>query len=401
MKKISQLIVLMLLTMSLASSSCMKQFKNDNIYLLSSKIVDSLEKFKGIEPQQEAGLHYSNIGNYKKALGIFGNIFGKTQLITATDSLFISNFKAISAKNYIIDQARLNRIVIINEAHHQPLHRVFATQLLKDLYILGYRYLAMEALNEKDILLNNRKYPIQDRRQSSYINDPQMGNLIREALHLGFTLVPYDFYENNNFETLDANQAMNIKHVFDKDIYAKMLIYCGYDHVFECEETSIGKPMAQYLKEMTGINPLTIDQVEMSEKSEAIFESPFLRLAKMEKASVYVDNFGAVFNGRKGQNKVDIKVFHPHTTYYYTRPEWLLNDQFKKWYFFPIQQIKIAFPVLIQAHKNGENASATPIDVVEIMSPKAIKPMALYNGVYDLRIINAQNEWQIFKINVQ
>jgi hypothetical protein len=400
MKSMSQFSLLFMFAITFVSTSCTKQLKPENAYLLSSEIVDSLEKFKGIEPQQEAGLRYSYIGHYPKSLELFSNIFGKTQAITKNDSLYFSNFKPSDAKNYIVDQAQSNQILIINEAHHQPLHRIFATNLLKDLYISGYRYLAMEALSEKDFSLNSRKYPIQDSRQF-YVNEPQMGNLIREALRLGFTLVPYDFYENDNFETRDANQAKNIKKVFDKDIYAKMLIYCGYDHVFECQETSIGKPMAQYLKEMTGINPLTIDQVDMSEKSEIGFESPLLQLSKVEKPSVYLVNLGAVFNGRKGQNRVDIKVFHPHTTYYHDRPEWLLNVQLKKWYFFPIHQIKIAFPVLIQAFKKGENALAMPIDIVEIMPSKVIKPLALPEGAYELRVFNAQNEWEIFNINVK
>jgi hypothetical protein len=399
MKSTSQFSLLFMLVITFVLTACTKQLKPENAYLLSSEIVDSLERFKGIEPQQEAGLRYSYTGHYKKTLELFGNIFGKTQLITEKDSLYFSNFKPTDAKNYIIDQARSNQILIVNEAHHQPLHRIFATNLLKDLYILGYRYLAMEALSDKDISLNSRKYSIQESRQS-YVNEPQMGNFIREALRLGFTLVPYDFYESENFETRDANQAKNIKKVFEKDIYAKMLIYCGYDHVFECQETSIGKPMVQYLKEMTGVNPLTIDQVDMSEKSEIGFESPFLQLSKVEKPSVYLDNLGAVFNGRKGQSRVDIKVFHPHTTYYYDRPEWLLNAQSKKWYFFPIHQIKIAFPVLIQAFKKGENAFAMPIDIVEIMPSKVIKPLALSEGVYELRIFNAKNELQIFSINV-
>ena len=40
------------------------------------------------------------------------------------------------------------RIVMLNEAHHIPRHRVLAKRLLEPLYQRGFRYLAVEALSE-------------------------------------------------------------------------------------------------------------------------------------------------------------------------------------------------------------------------------------------------------------
>ena len=45
-------------------------------------------------------------------------------------------------------EAEKYQIVMINEAHHVPQHRVFTYRLLEDLWQKGYRYLALEALSE-------------------------------------------------------------------------------------------------------------------------------------------------------------------------------------------------------------------------------------------------------------
>ncbi len=43
------------------------------------------------------------------------------------------------AAEYIIKRSSKERIIIINEAHHQPLHRVFTESLLEGLYQNGFR----------------------------------------------------------------------------------------------------------------------------------------------------------------------------------------------------------------------------------------------------------------------
>ncbi len=376
-------------------------FQNDtqaNSYLLSSEIKDSLDRFKGIEPQQLAVFNYSFIGEYKKSLSIWDALMGKTPKILVADSIYFRQFKPINAKKYIIEQAKLNRIIIINEAHHQPLHRVFTTELLRELHDLGYDYLGVEDLNYRDSFLSTRKYPI---IQSGYFaREPQFGNLIREGLNLGFSLVPYDFDSENFYDERDKNAAKHLKKIFDKDPNAKLIIHCGYDHVFE-SEASIGKPLAQYLAELTGINPLTIDQENFTEKSETRFESPFLQLSKITESSIYINEFGNVFTGRIGQKKVDIKVFHPPSIYYFERPTWLLNTQSKNWFFFPLEKINIAFPILIQVYKKGENASAVPIDIIELTTSDTKKPLALYKGDYSFKISNGQKEHQEINIKIE
>jgi uncharacterized iron-regulated protein len=63
--------------------------------------------------------------------------------ITGADSLFFNTFKAVNAKDYILERAKKEKIIIINEAHHNARHRSFTCSLLQGLYEDGYRYLGL------------------------------------------------------------------------------------------------------------------------------------------------------------------------------------------------------------------------------------------------------------------
>lgn len=159
----------------------------------------------------------------------------------------------------IAEMAKAHRVVMLNEMHWKPEHRVFATKLLKPLKENGYTHLAVEAIDKgQDSLLNSRKFPI--KTSGYYLREPFFNNFIKEACALGFTIVDYDDFESSNRE---LSQAENLKRVFDKDTTAKVFVYAGIDHVLENEEDVNQKRMAALFKDLTGIDPLTIDQVEI------------------------------------------------------------------------------------------------------------------------------------------
>ena len=59
----------------------------------------------------------------------------------------MKDIKHVDAENLISFLARNYRVIMLNEAHNKPLHRAFMMSLLDDLYKKGFRYLAMEMLN--------------------------------------------------------------------------------------------------------------------------------------------------------------------------------------------------------------------------------------------------------------
>ena len=102
----------------------------------------------------------------------------------------LATFAPQNALSTITQAARKRRVVMINEAHHVPQHRVFTTRLLTALYKQGYRWFAAETLNAADAGLNRRGYPL--RQTGFYTNEPTYAELIRTALRLGYHVVAYE-----------------------------------------------------------------------------------------------------------------------------------------------------------------------------------------------------------------
>lgn len=154
----------------------------------------------------------------------------------------------------IADLSENRQVVMLNELHWMPEHRILARKLLKLLREKGFTYLAVEALSTtQDPDLNRRGFPIYE--TGYYVNEPYFGLFVREALRLGFQLVPY---EQMGAER-EKEQALNIQKILDKDPEAKIFVYAGIGHIYKANYSR--KMMAEYLKEFTGMDPLTIDQV--------------------------------------------------------------------------------------------------------------------------------------------
>lgn len=158
-------------------------------------------------------------------------------------------------------------VIMLNEMHWLPNHRIFATQLLNPLKENGFKYLAVEAVTQDFVAdLNNRTFPTKN--TGYYTREPFFGLFIRKAIEMGFKIVAYDEFEVENRERA---QAENLNKIFTEDPDAKVFVYAGIDHILE--NNADNKRMAQYFKEITGINPITIDQVELvgNEEIEVLF----------------------------------------------------------------------------------------------------------------------------------
>ena len=238
-------------------------------YLFSDSIRQAVERDSLYSVAAYAS---SFIGDHPRAL-IYQSKFDQPYAtISPADSLYFTQFRPVDAKEYILQEAGNERILMINEAHHVPYHRIFTASLLQGLYDWGFRFFGAETLSDSslDNHLNERGYPILN--SGFYTKEPQYGNLIRQALAIGYTVFPYeaDFTSIRTGKQREMAQARNIQRVVQEHPDAKMLIHAGYAHI---QEDSVGgdwgKAMAGRVREFTGIDPFTINQEVLTDSTRS------------------------------------------------------------------------------------------------------------------------------------
>ena len=366
----------------------------DGPYQLSERIRSAFLRDSTRSKADRAADAFSYVGEYQQAL-IYNDKeytprWALKGVVKAGDSLFLQACKPVNATDYIIRQARNEQIIIINEAHHNPLHRVFTASLLKGLYQAGFRYLGAETLSVRDSSLNQRKYPVI--ASGYYTKEPQYGNLIREALQLGYQVFPYEAITDDEFasgKSREIAQARHVEAVLKQDPKAKILLHCGYDHVVEVPlTTSWQKAMAGRLKEFTGIDPMTIDQQQWTELSQPTKEHPLYQSMHIGEASIYLNAKGEVYPGLS-LGRTDVQVAHPRTNYQHGRPTWLLRAG--QWKPYPLKQAQcsLKLPCLALAYRADEPMGKQnlaeqpiPVDVVELKDWQEKKSLILPPGKY-------------------
>jgi hypothetical protein len=163
------------------------------------------------------------------------------------------------AQAAILAQTRKRQVVIFNENHIQPKGRWLLGSILPGLRKQGFRYLALEALADTDTMgVRRRGYPLAN--SGFYTNEPHFANLIRLARTLGFTIVAYDAMSADR----ERDQARNIMAAtLTPDSAARVVVLAGHGHIDERSGAS-AKSMAQWMHQLSSIDPLTIDQTQLA-----------------------------------------------------------------------------------------------------------------------------------------
>jgi hypothetical protein len=381
-----------------------QSFTYENPYSFDAEIRKKVEEDTVSWKYQLSAASFASKGAYTKALEEWSKAFGaanRSFSVSQADSIR-NNFQLIPAKEAILQQAGSNKILIINEAHHKSSHRVFTESLLKELYELGYTNLGVEALSNGehlDAALNKRKYPVQ--ATGYYIKDPSFGNLIRTALKLSYTLFPYEQTGRLNGKEREIAQAKNIQNYIEQKPDEKFLIYCGFDHSLEGRHSKWGKAMAERLKEFTGKDPLTINQVKYSERSDHQYDPPLLKALEPDQPVVLLNkNSGEYFAYEKGSGYSDIAILHPRTQYVYARPEWMFGNGRK-----PVKlekEMSIDYPIMVLAYQKGENIkTAVPVDIIEVETKEEKAFLALKKGSYNIVVTNQAKESSKYELKVE
>jgi len=312
----------------------------------------------------------------------------------------IGNVEHVDAWKYIHFAARKSRVVMINAAHDKPQHSAFVLSLLGDLYKEGYRLLAMEMLN------NTSSRELSQLRMSTgyYTAEPVTGELVRTALAMGYKLVAYeDTVSGHAPATRDSVQAANIYQAWKEDTSAKMLVLASYSHISERAQDGF-VPMALAFSRMSGIDPLTIDQTDMTEESNfaygRVLYQAYLQRFPLKTPSIALLNNMPV-NVIHG-DLYDLSVIHPPTIYQDGRPTWLNIGGVRQ----PVS-VKPSSPAvyLVQAYYQEEVArndnkpwQLVPADQTYIAGGKKLYVLYLRKGKYtvyfrniDYHILNTLN----------
>jgi hypothetical protein len=309
------------------------------------------------------------------------------------------NIKHVDARKYISFLARNYRVIMINESHSKTLHRAFMCSLLEDLYKKGYRYLAME-------MLSNSSEHVLDKLTPStgyYCREPVAGELIRTALDIGYKLVSYEdtAQQVHTATQRDSIQALNLYRVVQEDSTAKMIVFAGYGHIAENNISLDYIPMGMAFKKLSGIDPLTVDQTDMTEDGEFPYGKAFYD-AYVQKYSLPGPSIALINDeplNPTASNLYDLSVIHPRTVYRDGRPTWM--DMFGRRQPLYIKPPKSCF--LVQAYYQFESfgnkpGGVIPADQTYIPTGKGNYLLYLKRGKYiilfrdmNYRILNSQH----------
>tara|TARA_B100000965_G_scaffold393285_1_gene403929 strand:- start:98 stop:1354 length:1257 start_codon:yes stop_codon:yes gene_type:complete len=339
---------------------------------------------------QKAGTEYSYIGMERETDEQFYGKYGKPRPMSNSDfAVFKNAYKPVNAKTYILNRAAKEQVLIINEAHHKPKHRFFTRSLLEELYNNGFRYLGLETLTNRgeisDFELNQRKYPI--KLSGTYSKEPQFGNLIREALEIGYTLFPYE--GEGNGKPREINQAKNIVAFMEKNKNGKYLIHCGYAHATEGQmQGSWEKAMAGRLTEYTGINPLTVNQTKFDNRFDFSYLNPLSKRLNISEPTVFLDSNQLSYLGKRNDSAFDIMVFHEQAKYEIAKPNWLVENE-NVWIRIPDSLVNLKKPYFAMAILQNEYGNeAIPYDLDVLTKEKEEILLALKPGLYTLHFQN-------------
>lgn len=157
------------------------------------------------------------------------------------------NCEQTGTKDDLLKIISQNRVVMFNEAHHVPTHRLLVSNLLDTLYNQGFSYLALEAFNG-DSLFYKTGYISGD--NGYYLREPIFANLVREAYKLGFKVFGYDTMASER-ERMQAENIYN--QTIKQDSTAKVVVLAGWGHIDK-------NAMAGEFEKISRTAPLTIDQ---------------------------------------------------------------------------------------------------------------------------------------------
>jgi len=338
--------------------------------------------------QSKAQLH-AGLAMHEQAISDFDSSWGARTLEPPDLSHDVPE-DAIAA---ILHEAASRQVVILNEAHHVPMHRAFAMRLARELRKLGFEYLAAEAFGtstDPNTAVLSRK--------SGYVGEPMFAEFVRDARRDGWKLVAYEsrihdpkFAADERIRLRERVQAKNlIDRIFSSHPKAKVFIYVGFSHAAKQPlPGNSGEPvlwMAGELKRQTGIDPLSIDQSWTFAHPETRYELSGYRnaLARSQSGEPFVLKQPNSEYRVLGQppSAFDMQVFHLAAPQIEGRQAWLSNLAGRRAFAIPASWLPSSGRRLIYAMHAADPPQASPADIVIVEAGKPAPALMLPPGQF-------------------
>lgn len=348
---------------------------------------------------QKLGAERAFAGDTEGAIAAFDLLRDAPVALTAAHRAQLARLADVQAEDAIqaiVAAARDKRVVLLNEAHHVPMHRAFAQRLAAELRKIGFTYLAAETFNDG---APGDARPSTPNGQTvaatgTYTKDAVFAGFVNAALADGWKLVAYEpdweaLADKDPLQQIrkrEQGQARNlVERIFSKDKEARVFIYAGYAHVYKAQPGDGIVWMAQYLERATELDLLSIDQAAFYAHPDRAAEVPlYAELTDRfgEQRAPFVlraaDGSRPVLNGLTG--RVDLQVIYPRYAMQDGRAEWLRTLAGRTPRAIPQELLPQQGRRIIKALRTDAVTDAVPLDVVLAEAGKPAPSLMLPAG---------------------
>lgn len=280
----------------------------------------------------------------------------------------------------IAEAARTTQVVMINEAHDSPRDRALIADVAEALSKIGYNTYAAETLRGEQPF-DMPPHPAKE--TGFYAQEPTFGALLRKIGMLGFAAVPYESRgprsEGRHFtDAMNARENEQASNLINRTVRdqrdLKVLVHVGYSHNRERVESRDRREirwLALRFKEITGIDPLTVDQTTFVSDRTGICAS------NSDGSALPIDR--------------DIFVAHAPLAFERGRPTWRLarGQRFAE---IPQALKRPNERVIYEARYADEPDDAVPADRI-LVDPGEDIPLLLAPGRYRVRAWTQDGAW--------
>ncbi len=299
-------------------------------------------------------------------------------------------YRRIPAVSAILDVARSARVVMINEGHHVSMHRAFSATLLEGLREMGFNAFGAETF-PPGVSDQVEQYRTSVIELGPYSVEPVFGELVRRAITMEYALFPYEWTTEQRLAVADPSlaravreqsQAANLQRYLMARPGTRAFIHAGGGHVRK-DVPDDGLPMMAYrFKRLSGIDPVSINQVGGTPSPALKWQNPLYRGVErcdmIDEAIVLVAEDGSYL----AHEGYDMTVFFPHVSYSDSRPDWMQTMLGRRSY-----QLRLAADEersLVRAFGERDPPNAVAVDQMLVPPAQDRVVLALSPGRYRL-----------------